>query len=247
MNILLDIITLVIFIFSVYRGYKKGFVKTILSLCGGIVCLILAISLSPAVSNFINQKYISPTFERVATEKFSQVLSEDSKNEDINFDKLIQDQPSEFLQILDQFGVDLESLEEKFEEFKTSSSQNTSDSVIKYIVKPISSTISYVIAFIIVFLASILILSIVTFLLDKISKLPLLKTANRLLGVISGILFALLLMYVFSTIVKIAVPYLQSSPYHTLSKISPENTFVFKYFYQCNPIHEIIKALFKKG
>ncbi len=243
MNIILDIFALAVFIFSIYRGYKKGFVKTVLKLCSGIVCLILAISLSPTVGQFLNDNYISPALEGVITDKISELTaSADTSQTDI--DKIIEEEPNEFIQILEKFNVDFETFKEKFNQFSSSSVENASQATIEYVAKPLSETVSYIVSFILILLVSSLVLAVVTFLLDKIVKLPILKTANKFLGMVAGILFGLLWVYVLAMVMEISLPYIRNVSAPAIAQIEPSSTMFFKYFYTYNPVFETIKALF---
>ncbi|MBE6687938.1 MAG: CvpA family protein [Ruminococcaceae bacterium] len=243
MNIVLDIIAVIVFLFAIYRGYKKGFVKTVLNLCGGIVCLILAISFSPTFGQFINQNYMEPAVERIVTDRMSQIAVDEATNQP-DVDKIVEDKPGEFSDILEKFNIDFDAFKQSFENFKNESTENASQAAVDYIAKPLSQTVSYVIAFILILVASLLAVSVLTFLLDKLVKLPILRTANKFLGVLSGILFGLLWVYIVAMIVEIALPYMKSSEYPLLAQTSPENSMVFKYFFAYNPIYEMIKAIF---
>ena len=243
MNIVLDIIAIVIFALSVYRGYKKGFVKTVLQLCGGIVCLMLAISFSPTVGDFINVSYMEPAFENIVSERMAQIATTENTDKP-DFDKIVQEEPNKFVEILEKFNIDIDSFKENFENLKAESAEDTAEAAIEFVAKPLSQTISYIVAFILILVASILAMAIITFILDKIVKLPILRTANKFLGVVSGILFGLLWIYILSMIIELSLPYMQSSDYTLLAQIAPENTLAFKYFYVYNPIFEVIKALF---
>lgn len=243
MNIILDIAAILIFSLAIYRGYKKGFVRTVLKLCGGIVCLILAITFSPTVGEFINESYMEPAFERIVSERLTQIAPAENPNEP-DIDKIVNDQPNAFAEILEKFNIDLDSFKENFEAFKAESAENTTEAAIEFVAKPLSQTVSYVVAFIVVLVVSVLAVAIITFILDKLVKLPVLRTANKFLGIVSGILFGMLWVYILAMIIELSLPYLQSSEYTLLTQTSPNNTLVFKYFYVYNPIFEVIKALF---
>ena len=243
MNIILDILAVAILALSIFFGHKKGFVKTVLNLCGGIICLIVAIVLSPTVGDFISTNYVTPTVENVVTEKMSALATVGDTNEP-DVDKIVRDEPNEFIKLLERLNIDTEAFAEKFEEFKQSSAENTAELTVEYIAKPLSGAISYVIAFILLLIVSSLIIAILGFLLDKIVKLPILRTANKFLGVVSGAILGLIWVYVISMIVEIALPYITTSSSPIVSGLDPHSTLLFRYFYSYNPVYEIIKALF---
>lgn len=243
MNIIFDILVIIIFALSIFSGYKKGFVKTVLNLCGGIICLVVAISLSQFVGNFINENYVAPAMENTVLSKVNAIASANEEGEP-DIDKLIEDEPSEFVKILEALNIDAEAFKDKFEELKKSSAQNTVDATIEYIIKPVSETVSYIIAFILLLIVSSIVIAILTFLLDKIVKLPILRTANKFFGIIAGILFAILWVYIIAVIIEFAMPYIKNISSPVISAMDPSASMLFRYFYNCNPVLEIIKALF---
>lgn len=242
MNIILDILVAVIFLLTVINGYKKGFVRTVLNLCGGIICLIIAITLSPRVGNFINENYMAPAFERSISVKMTELSPSDTTGPDI--DRLIEEEPNEFIKILEKFNINLDTFKQQFELFKNENIENTTEAAIEYVAEPISETLSYILAFVLLLIVSSLAMAILKFLLDKIVKLPILRTANKFLGMISGILFGLLWIYILAMIVEITVPYLKNATSPLISQIEPSSTLIFKYFYTHNPIYELVKTLF---
>lgn len=241
MNIILDILVAAIFIFTVISGYRKGFLRTVLNLCGGIICLVVTMTLSPTVGNYINENYMAPTFEKAVTDKMVELAPTEQNN--LNIDKLIEEVPNEFVKILESFNINLDDFKEQFELFKKESAENTTRAAVEYVAKPISQTLSYILAFVLLLVASMLVLSILKFLLDKVVKLPFLRTANRFLGIIAGILFALLWIYILSMIVEITLPYLKNTSTPLLSQTEPYSTLIFRYFYGRNPIYELVKVL----
>lgn len=77
-----------------------------------------------------------------------------------------------------------------------------------YIVEPAAKTVSDALAVLAVFVVSLIALNLLILLLDLIFKLPLLSAANRLGGLVFGLLTGFLAALVFCTVVHIALPYL---------------------------------------
>ena len=159
-------------------------------------------------------------------------------------DVLVEQEPNDFLQLLKKYNIDLESFKDNFELLKKESSEEAANLAVKYVAQPISETISYVIAFILIILVSSLALSIVSFILNKIVKLPLLRTANKFLGIVCGVFFGSLWVYAVAVVVEFTLPYIHNSPSDIINQINPENTLIFKYLYFNNPVSELIKSLF---
>ena len=67
--------------------------------------------------------------------------------------------------------------------------------------------LSTIIGFVVVFILAILVLSIVVKLLDKITRLPVINLANRILGALIGVLVAVMIAWVVSIIAGLLVNY----------------------------------------
>jgi hypothetical protein len=77
-------------------------------------------------------------------------------------------------------------------------------------------------------------LKIAAYILDKVCKLPILKTANKLLGVLMGVVLALVRIYLFVILMKILIPNGDALGIEMLSDINPDKTLLFKLFYDFN-------------
>lgn len=194
----LGVAILIFLAVSCYIGYKRGFVKEVVStffllLTMGIVWLI-----NPYVNDFIKEN--TPVYTKIQENcrEFIGMETEESET----MDKTAQENLIENLPLP-------EFLKEDVQENNTLSiynylSVNTfTDYVAKYLACTVVNGISFMVSF---FLATTLV-RIATYALDILSKLPVInganKTAGAVLGIIKGILFvwiAFLILTVLSLI-----------------------------------------------
>ncbi len=59
MHIIIDVVLVAIFVLTIVRFYRKGFVKSLFSLCKVFVSIIAALILTPWVGNIINNKILA--------------------------------------------------------------------------------------------------------------------------------------------------------------------------------------------
>ena len=125
MAIILDILVLVIMILSVWSAYRKGLIKTLFSLIGGIVAVILAVQLSVPVANWIDDRFVGPTVrDTVLTAVNGSALggSYDQALESIDVVEKLQEMPESLRSFLETLNVDVDSI-------VSSAQQSQSDSI----------------------------------------------------------------------------------------------------------------------
>lgn len=224
MSLLLDIIVIAVFAFSVYSGIKKGFIRSVMSIIVVVLAILGSVKFTPSLARYLEDKYIDKAITgRVEKSLDSLISGVDS----LDLSKLFQDRPQAFLDILDRFGADFEELKSYYEE-EAAASENAEEAISSRIASPISRTISKAIAFAILFITLFLVLSLVAFILNLVVKLPLLNGANRLLGAVLGIAIGLGLSWGLSIAFRELLPHL-AKVYDGVSSSIIENTVVVKY------------------
>lgn len=187
----LAFIVVLLFVFCFWRGMKKGLIKAIYSIGVLILGLFLAAILNPVVSSFLHNNNSIYQFvyqaveENIPLEGKIKTLNQETNtiNElplpEILRQKLKENNNAEVYQAM------------AVKSFKTY--------VYKYITNMILNGISYVGVYILI----TIILYIVAQTLDLISKLPVLKELNQILGGIVGLFEALLIFWIFCAVLAI--------------------------------------------
>ena len=233
MNAVLDIIVVIIAFVTIYFAVKNGFVKTLLSASSFLIALILTVALlSPVKNAFLQSSFGEGVRDRVESsieemlvkngiEDVEQLLEEDGKAND-------------FARLLDKAGIGDKELDEKITQWKTETGADLRERLIDYIADPVVNALVTVAAVALLFFGSLILLKITAYVLDKACRLPVLKTANKLLGLLLGILLALVRIYLFCVLVRLLLPYGQALDIGILSAINPEKTLLFRLFYEFN-------------
>lgn len=170
--------------FTLY-SYRRGFVKSALSMTLFIITLFLVNIINPYVTQFIMEE--TPVYENIKercmeiyTPEKQQGISMAGSDEDIINsypiaeilkEKLIKDNNSDSYELLDVRGIQ--------------------EYIAAYIAKTIISSASYVITFILVSI----ILRILMTALNIITKLPVLKEINQMVGAVLGFVEGLIIVW----------------------------------------------------
>jgi len=238
MWIILDAAVVAILIFSVVRGYRKGLVKTAFKLGIVIVSLILAYSIGPAVSSYLQStsQYakISQTIQDNVTEKLGFEL-QPSEQEAPSAEQSAGSESDAFENALSSLGIDLGEIKKSYDERVSAGVQSASDAISELVVQPVAKTLCNALGFIAVFVVSLLVLHIVMYILDAVCKLPLLKSVNKMGGAVCGVVTGIVKVFVFCTIVEMLLPYIQNTGIGIYCGMESK-TLVYNIFMNCNPL-----------
>ena len=231
MNAVLDILIIGILIFCIAMGYKNGFVKTVMNALSFVIAFVVAKTFAPGLAEFINANWIMPNFAEKAEEQLTKLLPSSG-----GFDKLIQDKPSEFLNILKRYGIDVN----KWLAEAAQKAGNEVDKAARNIVESVSGGISYFLAFVVILLLAFALLKIASALVNKAVKLPGLNLLNRAGGIILGLFYGIVISYIFVYLAYYVLPYLAANDVISSVLDTVENTIFFKWFLD-HPITDLIR------
>ena len=239
MSLIFDIIIVAVCILSIILGAKKGFIKSIMGMCTLIAALFLAYAFTPTLSAYVHDTEIMGN----VSESIGDTIKSLSRTDEgeYNLEKMFEDMPDAFRQILDRYNANESELAGTITP-EANATESVVDSLASAIAAPVVSVISNVVSFLLIFVAAVIVLKLLTLLLDLIFQLPVLKTANTMLGVLIGIVAALFWAWVLC---PLSIAFI-----HAMSSISPdlfnesviENSVILSFF-SSNKIGDIINYL----
>ncbi len=239
MTIILDVLVLAILALSVFLAYKKGLIKTLFSLVGGVLAVVLAINLSAPVADWLDKTIVRPTVRNtVLTAVNGSELSEnyDKALETIDVVHKLQEMPESLRTFLEKLNVDVDSIVASAESV-AADTVAAKEKLIDSIVNPVSEMVSKAVAMIGLVVVLFVLLFVASRLLDAVFRLlPFGKKANQIGGVLFGALRALLIIMILG-----AVVYGLAYGNVLLSLEDLENTVILKFFNNFNPILTALK------
>jgi len=182
--IVFDAITLIIILVSVIICIKRGFVDSIFRSLGFITAVFCALILTNSISLILKEAFVedlSYTFVKSAVCK-----TEDGRGFDNVLADIVEKNP-ELCLALEHIGVDVEEIESFAKELDTENSEEAMELLVKKIATPMCNLLSDVIAFLIAFGVLFLLIKLAAWALGAIVKLPLVKSVNRTVGALYGI------------------------------------------------------------
>ena len=235
---ILDIIVAAIIIFCCYRSIKKGFVKSLFGLVGGIAAFILALLYSDRLGDYINIKYISPAFEKKVTSYLTELLGgavTASGTEAVLIDSEINNASEGFKSYIAKYGVSMDKVKDAF--LNSPTVEQGREAAVNAIYSSLSQTVSRVLSFAIIFFGVLLISAVLSRIIGTVFKLPLLSQLNGLLGLVVGVAKSAIFVWIFVSLITVAFTYLQSSNVLGFGDSDLNNTIIFKYFMDFSPFN----------
>ena len=176
MQLVIDILLIVIFGLLVFRGWWRGFMKSVLSLGRLILSLVITIVFGASFAAWIDAKFVNPPVFEAVFKKFSDVAAEVTASAEGGIDALVEKIPEAFRGYLDLETLDptaeIDALVEQW-------SHTVADGI--------SKVIATVIGYILLFVLAFLVLTLVIFIVTRFAKLPAIKTVDKLLGLVVGL------------------------------------------------------------
>lgn len=189
-SILFDIITVLLIVFFIIIGSKKGFVRSILNLATSTLSIILCFFLNKKISMYIYDFFIKDAlFQKIK----------------ISLDSTVSENGTEFLESLPSIiknfinPENTNTIINNFSEVTT----NSLETMIKPIIIGLLSAVIFIILYIILKIVFHIIISAT----NIITKLPAIKQANEFLGGVLGFLESGLILICLSSLARVLSTY----------------------------------------
>ncbi len=245
MYIIVDIVLAAVFAVCLIVGWKRGFIDSALRLLSWVIAFFVAFFVTPRVAPYVNEHVF---YGKISS--YTEHMLEGMENGG-GAEKLFGegDENSAFREFIEKFGADYDQIKQTAVEKSSEGAHTLVEGITEKIAAPVSYAISYALCFILIFIVSMLLLWLIRHLLDLAAKLPVIKTANKILGLILGGLMGILFVWVLSALLKLGLPYLTIMA----PKVFPEDLFersiILNLTYYLNALrgaldfNNIIKAL----
>ena len=193
MHVVFDMILVAVFGFFVFRGWWRGFAEGGLKSGRWILSLVITLSLGPAFSAFIDRVWIHPPVYEKIHARFMDMADAANGQVDVWLSRI----PAVFRPFLDMDSAehkqDLNRLADEW-------AQDAADGL--------SGMISSIIGYILLFVLAYVVLTLAILFLRNLTKLPVVGTLDRMLGlalgIISGLLTTLLVAIILTAVLLIS-------------------------------------------
>ncbi len=225
MSILLDVVIIAIIALTVYFSYKNGFVKTAISAVSFILAVAITAMFASPLADYLKETSVAETVESATEEAITDMLVKDP----VGVEGLLDGKSEEFNKMLALARLDRNELSAWYAQ-NVANSELGESALATRIAEPMVDIIAMIIAIAILFIGTQIILSIAAFFLNKIASLPILRTANKGLGLVVGVVLALLRVCLFCYVMTVLIENAQFIGSSFISNLDPDSTLFFKIF-----------------
>ncbi len=229
------IIVVLFLLFCIFNGYRKGFLRIILTTLALVVTIVAAGILAPHFSKFLQGTFIGTSVEK-SIDSFVEKRIDGSARELINKAKEVQEKVIDGLPLPKFLKEDIQEKNEKdgYNEYGVSNFKD-------YLSTRLSTTAIDAIAYIILLIVIYLILRILLRVVGVIGKIPIIRGVNRLFGAIVGFVEGILIVWCICLIIMA----LSQTTFGVKIVDIIEQSSVLKLIYNNNLLLTAAKSIFK--
>lgn len=234
MTYILDIAVLVILGLTVFFGYRRGFLQTVVQLVGCVAAFIIALSISTPAANTVFDSFVAESVETRVVESLNDVADVPVEEK---LDAAIAELPKPVGALLKNNA----QLQEAVDELGTSMSASVDSlakSLVQTVVRPVVVTVLQLLIFVLAFLLLLLIAKLLVRVVKPIAKLPVIRQIDGTLGAVLGVLKGALFVCVLVSVLQlIAVAASDNGP---ITQNVLDNTLLVRYIADINPLKGIL-------
>lgn len=227
MHYVLDAIILVILIFFICGGIRRGGIRSLI----GLICAVVAVWGANSLSNMVSQGFYSTFLEASLTQQVGSVLQGSSGDDlTIAVEKVLEALPGPISSILVKGGFDAAS----FQQGTQWAAAQATETIMAGISKIMVNFLSIVFFLILMVLFFVILILIYRFVIRPVLRLPVLRQIDSFLGFFIGVLQCILFLLVATTVLHWVVSAMDPTPV-IFSRETIDQTFLFHWIYDWNP------------
>ena len=228
MYLAIDIILAVIMAAVIFDAVRRGFIVTLFRLLSTIASVVVAILFFQGLGAYFYAVFVFDNIRSLA----EQAIADMGASVDVS--ALPAELPEDLRAAAEMLGVDVTELSQYIPGGTEMGMDAIAETVEKFAVS-LSTSIANILAFAALFFGTLILLSIVCFILDKLAKLPLLNGTNRFLGFVLGVCEALVLGIVLAHLSStICSTYGMFNEEFAFAHVA-ENTYIAKFLLEISP------------
>lgn len=237
MNALFDIIIVGIILFCAASGYRRGFVRSVMSVVSFAAAFFTARAFAPQLAGYLYARHIRPSFVSALTRQIERFLT---PSVDLNSLANNPSPPEAFIRMIRGYGFELPDVQNWLIQAGPADIHGRTEFVAANMAGPVARQFSYFLAFILILIAVLILLKIAVNIIDSLVQLPGLKFINKTGGILAGLVYGIVACFIFVFLASYGMPYLEASGVINAWTEIKNDTLFFKWFYENSPLDSIM-------
>lgn len=228
MQYFLDISLLAVVTLTVMVYWRRGLIRSLMGAAKTVLAMVLTYMFGDTVSAWLYVSFAQPAMHSYVHTRLEEAVASGELASGLT--RLVEDTPRWLQKILELFHVDVTALlqdmsEQAFDEI---------EALVIRIAEPMTEFFSSAVGYAAVFLISSLCLGILVFIMGKVADLPVIKTCDRALGLVLGVVCAILYSSIYVLVIYAVLGWLEVR-YSTIPfSAGYEATYFFRHAYDWN-------------
>lgn len=200
MTFTVDILLLALFALIIYNSTKKGFLIGILGIAVWFVSFFIALSFSEQLAEWLydevlRERVLEELSKRLTTEGDAQPIAEMAAS-------VIRELPQYAVRTAQTLGIDVGAIMRSIESADISA-ESTIAELAEKVAQPILTAALKALSFVVILVVSSSILKIVAHQINVVTKIPVLKQANKALGAVLGVVRGVIVVSIICVLLNI--------------------------------------------
>lgn len=238
MGTIIDIIIIAIIAYTVIMAVKRGFVKTVIGALGFFLAIGIALGFSSPLATWLEDSGFGTSVSRAVDSVIEKNITED------NYQGIFNEEGDEsvLLKICRTFGAEsrYDDMSDSYNEWRDAGITSAREYLKDSIKEPAVDLCCSILAFLLVFFAAWIVLKIAEVVIGKLVDLPVLKQADKILGVISGVVLAVVRVYLACLIIKWLLPVAGSFGWEWALNVDLADSYLYTTFENVNFLSYLI-------
>lgn len=235
MPYILDAIVVIIVAVTAIIGYRRGFIRTIIQLAGCVIAFVLALSLSGTVSTMVYDGVLRGGLHDKLETAWNETVVEGAAQTLTEQTEAVFDTLPGFVQT----ALDTETIMQGIQNSVGNDQTGTAvaDYLVDDLIRPVMIAMIRFVAFLILFAILMLLIRLLEKLLKPITKLPLLRQTDGLLGTVVGLAKGIVFALVAVTIIQLIAAGTTTGPF---TQENLDNSVVAGWVAEINPLSAVL-------
>jgi len=226
-SLVIDILIGILCLVIVIKNAARGFIKSLMVLARTVLAVLIAVVFNAPIARLFGQAFFNNWAQGVSHDAFFATKIAEDQYRVCDVFNGVPKFATNFA--LNHSGVDQEMLQKYFTECNPATEADTA-----FIATGVGNALSYVIsvalAFIVLFIVVEIIFAIIGVFLNKLAKVPMLKSVNIILGGAIGAIFAITLAWLISKGVQWVFQFGQNYYPDVFQQKIIEDTYIVEFF-----------------